>query len=331
MLGGWLCSISGCGWSSTLKSAFLILRSSPQPPRYHFVELDRRPVMRFPYLLSALILATTLPLGLALPANAEFAEVDAVSLSIRSGPGSDHPIIDLVFSRDRVEVVERDGNWAKIQGETFATGWVLANGLIENISAEANPTETTTEPSTEVENDLANPASPNTDLLNSQTALAQIEELYPEQLTALQSDCSAPNTLLTETYTARSGITKVSFYCWYPVENEFRTGQWLGTLPAEADPTFGAELTCVPEDAICNSLLAQLRADYANELAAAELNCATKQGNLFLVPLTDSVNVRCGFFATTVYDSNQDGVIDYEDPVSVDTSMFSADIMSQLD
>jgi len=55
-------------------------------------------------------------------------------------------------------------------------------------------------------------------------------------------------------------------------------------------------------------------------IAQAEFYCAVKKGSLFLAARPDAVDLRCGFFATTVWDDNGDGQVDYEDPVSVDVS-----------
>jgi len=46
-----------------------------------------------------------------------------------------------------------------------------------------------------------------------------------------------------------------------------------------------------------------------------------KSGILLTTFSEDSVEIRCGFFATTFWDNDGDGMPDHEDPVSVDRLM----------
>ncbi|MFQ4142275.1 SH3 domain-containing protein [Chlorogloeopsis sp. ULAP02] len=45
-------------------------------------------------------------------------------LTIRSGPGTEYRSIFILRQGDRVEIVEQQGDWAKIIGELGGEGWV---------------------------------------------------------------------------------------------------------------------------------------------------------------------------------------------------------------
>jgi hypothetical protein len=112
----------------------------------------------------------------------------------------------------------------------------------------------------------------------------------------------------------------VSFYCWdEPDEQGFHSGQWLGRLPiGPTQGEFGEPLTCNAGDTTCDRWLPTLQAQYPTALQQAQFQCAIKNGTLFTEFADQTVTVRCGFFATTVYDENGDHQPDYEDPASVD-------------
>ncbi|RUR86006.1 SH3 domain-containing protein [Chlorogloeopsis fritschii PCC 9212] len=54
----------------------------------------------------------------------EAAVVTSRYLNIRSGPGTEHRSIFILRQGDRVEIVEQQGEWAKIVGELGGEGWV---------------------------------------------------------------------------------------------------------------------------------------------------------------------------------------------------------------
>mgnify|MGYP006266444693 CR=1 FL=1 len=164
----------------------------------------------------------------------------------------------------------------------------------------------------------------------AQEPIDEVREMYPDQVAAIEADCPAPKELVTETWSPDSGVDRMSFYCWnQPTEASYRSGQWLGTLPVEADPSFAPPFTCAEADTLCQDLLPELQSQYPEELAAAELTCAAKNGRLFLQTQDQpeqTVDLRCGYFASSVYDLDGDGEVDYSDPISVDTSMFTAEL-----
>ena len=162
-----------------------------------------------------------------------------------------------------------------------------------------------------------------------QTAVGEASAIaaYPHLVARLVSDCVVPQHLAINPYRLPSGQERQAFYCWNVAGAEApRTGQWLGTVPTTVEPEFGTAIACPPDDAACADLLGRLQTDYSAALSQAELTCAAKQGTLFLQPLDRQVDVRCAFFATTVYDTDGDGQIDYEDPISVDISLLVADL-----
>lgn len=152
--------------------------------------------------------------------------------------------------------------------------------------------------------------------------LEQVRSLYPAAFTAIGADCPAPATLSVATDQNSDGRNYASLYCWEPpAAKGDRVGQWLGHLPMEeGDNPFVTPWRCPPGDNACAALWPQLLERYPSAIAQAEFNCAVKNGILFLAARPDAVDLRCGFFATTVWDDNGDGQVDYEDPVSVDVS-----------
>jgi hypothetical protein len=150
-------------------------------------------------------------------------------------------------------------------------------------------------------------------------SLARAQEIYPLLVADLQRQCPAPQTLSAQVFAASTGDEIVSFICW-SAANELgqRTGQWLGRLPLSPIETFGEPLTCKEGDEVCDRWLPTLQAQYPTALAQAEFQCAMRNGTLWTQFLEDGVTVRCGFFATTLYDENGDDRPDYEDPISVD-------------
>ncbi|NEO03192.1 MAG: hypothetical protein F6K50_50140 [Moorea sp. SIO3I7] len=80
-------------------------------------------------------------------------------------------------------------------------------------------------------------------------------------------------------------------------------------------------MVCSNSDQQCQKVLPQLRTNAPELVQKTEFKCATKQGSLFLIVYEQEIDIRCGFFATSVWDENGDGLVDNEDPVSVDISV----------
>ena len=151
--------------------------------------------------------------------------------------------------------------------------------------------------------------------------LEQMRSRYPAAVATIAADCLAPATLSVATYQHSDGRNYASLYCWDPPAAGARQGQWLGHLPLqEGDTPFVTPWRCPQGDQTCAALWPQLLERYPSAIAQAEFYCAVKNGTLFLAARPAAVDLRCGFFATTVWDDNGDGQVDYEDPVSVDVS-----------
>ncbi len=156
----------------------------------------------------------------------------------------------------------------------------------------------------------------------AQDDMELVRSRYPSAFAAIAADCAAPDTLTVTTYQNQDGQPYASLYCWQPTPSSgSRSGQWLGLLPLQEGVTpFAIPFSCPASDDRCATLWPELLATYPSAIAQAEFSCAIRDGILFLNIQPEQVDLRCGFFATTVWDENGDGQVDYEDPVSVDMS-----------
>ncbi len=156
-----------------------------------------------------------------------------------------------------------------------------------------------------------------------QEILADLDDRFPEQIAEWEQECSDSKHLSLKVFQNQGQPQRVSFFCWdKPVGNGSRIGTWLGILPLVAnDYTFVKPLVCSNSDQQCQKVLPQLRTNYPELVQKAEFTCATKQGSLFVRVSEQEIDIRCGFFATSVWDDNGDGLVDNEDPVSVDISV----------
>ncbi|NEO10896.1 MULTISPECIES: hypothetical protein [unclassified Moorena] len=156
-----------------------------------------------------------------------------------------------------------------------------------------------------------------------QEVLADLGDSFPEQIAEWERECSDSKYLNLKVFQNQGQPQRVSFFCWdKPLGNGNRTGTWLGVLPLVAnDSTFVKPLVCSNSDQQCQKVLPQLRTNAPELVQKTEFKCATKQGSLFLRVFEQEIDIRCGFFATSVWDENGDGLVDNEDPVSVDISV----------
>jgi len=58
-------------------------------------------------------------------------DVSGVGLNVRSGAGEDHPVVSAVYQHDKVVLLARTTNWAKVLTSDGTTGWVLRQYLDE--------------------------------------------------------------------------------------------------------------------------------------------------------------------------------------------------------
>lgn len=156
-----------------------------------------------------------------------------------------------------------------------------------------------------------------------QQVLAEIRNTFPQQVNQLESECSDSQDLGLKVFQNEGQPQRVSFTCWQEVESDgSRFGQWLGILPLTPnDPAFVEPQLCSENDQECQTLLSKLQGRYPEQIREAKLQCAIKNGSLFLTVSEQEVNLLCGFFATSFWDENGDGSPENEDPVSVDISL----------
>ena len=62
---------------------------------------------------------------------------DRLHLSLRNAPGPGSPFLMLLTSDTKVEVLETEGKWAKVQLENGRTGWVMKRYLVEDVPKSA--------------------------------------------------------------------------------------------------------------------------------------------------------------------------------------------------
>lgn len=154
--------------------------------------------------------------------------------------------------------------------------------------------------------------------------LQQMRKQFPQEVAKLEAECQKDKAKIQlEVFQNEGETQRVSFSCWdKPKGKKSRSGSWLGILPlSRNDKTFVKPWTCSQGDTSCLSLLPKLKAIDAAKVKQAEFECAMKNGTLLAEQQDKQVDIRCGFFATSLNDENGDGLVDYEDPVGVDISV----------
>ncbi|MGB7445192.1 MAG: hypothetical protein WA919_29315 [Coleofasciculaceae cyanobacterium] len=156
-----------------------------------------------------------------------------------------------------------------------------------------------------------------------QQILTEVREAFPQQVTQLENECSGSQDLGLNVFQNEGQPQRVSFTCWQEAAADgSSSGQWLGILPLTAnDPAFIEPQLCSENDQECQKLLSQLQSRYPGQIQEAKLQCAMKNGSVFLKVFEEVVDMRCGFFATSFWDENGDSLPENEDPVSVDISL----------
>lgn len=169
---------------------------------------------------------------------------------------------------------------------------------------------------------------------NQSAILAQLRRSFPKQVSQLEAQCrgnskspmpqSRRSYLQLQLYQNAGESKRVSFSCWDapPTKGTERSGSWLGNLPLSTrDRTFAKPWTCAEGDRDCSALLPQLRSRFPQQIQQAEFQCGMKNGSLFAIQTNSDIDIRCGFFATSLSDSDGDGTVDNEDPVGVDIAI----------
>lgn len=279
-----------------------------------------------PLSLAVVALSTVLPLSTTLPTLAQTTAAET-TLALCETPShairiyrTDSETLMRAFNR-------QDGivwmNHTPVSTETLSEGTRYINQLGEQTVttlAKANGSDCTVQ--------LGSNAPEAGTLLSNGPATAdqilnQVRQIYPEPVAQLQAECPPTSTLDVKSFQNEGQPPRANFICWGAPNHEGeRTGQWLGTLPlTEADPTFINPFTCAAGDPTCVARLGTLQTRHPEQLEAAELACSMKRGTLFFATTGDAPDLRCGFFATTLWDTNGDGTPNHEDAVGVDMSV----------
>jgi SH3 domain protein len=80
--------------------------------------------------IAGLVLAAVLVAAAAASAQALYIN-DVVHVTLRAGPGYDHKTVTVLRSGDRVDVLEKGGDWSRVKAPDGSQGWVLARLLTE--------------------------------------------------------------------------------------------------------------------------------------------------------------------------------------------------------
>jgi hypothetical protein len=158
------------------------------------------------------------------------------------------------------------------------------------------------------------------------TLLQQLRSQYPETMAEFEAECQSPDRLELKRFTiqATPPSQRVLLNCWnLPQASGDRRGWVLGQLPlAKTDPTFVKPMKCAVSDSQCATALQRVKAQYPALLKQAEFKCSTKDGTLLFTDITsNSVELRCGFFDTQLYDTKGNGQNVSESFTSVDIAI----------
>jgi hypothetical protein len=205
------------------------------------------------------------------------------------------------------ETILNGTRYANLRGEQTVTTVVNTDGSTCTLQLGSNPPETGTLQSSD----------------STQPPLEQARQLYPDAVADLEMECRPPSVLDVQTFQNQGQPPRAQFTCWSaPDADGERTGRRLGNLPlTENDPDFLKPLTCFEGDEACETQLELVQTRAPETLGSAEFACSMKNGTLFFGPAGDTIDLRCGYMATSLWDTNGDGDPEYSDPVSVDESV----------
>lgn len=150
--------------------------------------------------------------------------------------------------------------------------------------------------------------------LNANPLMENLRSAYPEVVARWERDCNRGKIDLTY----HASQERVFGLCWEPPQEDgSRMGSSLGVLPPHFDPTFST--TCEGrQESLCPDIL-EVWQTLEPETARVGLQlCASLDGSLVFRRRNDnSIQIRCGYFATRYWDEDGDLEIDGEDPISV--------------
>lgn len=140
--------------------------------------------------------------------------------------------------------------------------------------------------------------------------LTQLRMDYPKQIAEFEAQCPLQELDLKEVTQATTQSKRARFVCWsLKSASGDRTGQIIGQLPlVKGDQTFVKPVICRPGDPKCPASLQKMRLQYAVQFSEAEFQCGTKNGSLFFAYVTPAtLDLRCRFFVTQLFDPQGDG------------------------
>lgn len=148
----------------------------------------------------------------------------------------------------------------------------------------------------------------------------QVRSRFPDTVSKYAADCQGNQILGLSLFDRPREGKRVNFACWSAQGTDgSRTGEWLGLLPFPGEEAgFASSWNCRGPN--CENTITKLREKYPDKSQKAELECATKSGNLFFsVPKegVEKVEVECQFFAYQLWDENGDGVMEGDNGTSV--------------
>jgi len=84
--------------------------------------------MRYGWLIGGLLLA----MAAVVQAETHYVR-DIVQITLRTGPATDHKIIDMITSGERLEVLQEGDGWSRVRTEKGREGWVLTRLLTTEV------------------------------------------------------------------------------------------------------------------------------------------------------------------------------------------------------
>jgi SH3 domain protein len=71
--------------------------------------------------------------------------VDFIRITLRTGPGVEHKVVDMIESGQKLEVLEANPDWSRVQLDNGKEGWILSRFLTSNPPSQLLVTQLTKE------------------------------------------------------------------------------------------------------------------------------------------------------------------------------------------
>ncbi len=112
---------------------------------------------------------------------------DFVRVTLRSGPGVDYRVIDMVGTGEKVQILERAEDWSKVQVSNGKEGWILTRHLTSDVPS-VLLVETFRRENAEQKTKLADLSTANARLAEEARKLKKELEENRTELTTLQTE-----------------------------------------------------------------------------------------------------------------------------------------------